>query len=1110
MPNTIEQQLAIDTIDRNVSVSAGAGSGKTAVLKQRFLRILEAARSAASEEDFVKASNIVGITFTRKAAGEIKSRIRGAMLEAMNNGDEDFWRMQLKELEKASVSTIHGLCSKILRENPVEANLDPSFLIEEEFDYDAFKDECIHNFLRKELAENEENSAKILTAILGVSSFQNQLASLTEVFEDIAKEEDLTAPYRDSYASLPIRIKALKNKMTWLVENRDDLVKKTTKAYKSLEEMGSDLPEIFSKLDEDPCDLSLADQYLSLRPSGNLTAEINEARTLSTAIKTCLVDGQAIPLMEHWQNFVNGLNLYINERKEAENILTYDDLETKTIELLSRNEEIRHKYHKKFKYLMVDEFQDTNDKQCELIYLLCGDSTKRLEGNKLFVVGDPKQSIYRFRGADVGVFASVQKQIKAAGGKNISMRTNFRSKDKILDCCNETFDKIMGQGNSSVEFEALDCADFNKDYDVLPELIMIDPEDEDARGLELCALAQKIKALAKDDFASENYLPGQKVYGDMAILLRSMTHISDLTQVLADYNIPYVVIDGKGFYQRQEICDILNLWDVLNNPYQNIPLAAVLKSPYFAFDDELLTKIALLKDYLWDALADMNEDFLMSLSDGHLSCVYAAIQKLRNLNTNMQCLGAEAAWTMLWQLFDVDAVLSVQINGKQKLANVKKLRKLSLEYCNEHGVGIVDWLDYVKSGRANGMKETNANLEAVDAVQIMTIHKSKGLEFKRVLLPFLGAKAHTDSRAIVYSKGIGLGIQLNNPRGEAIKTSVFTTIKDEERFKEREERQRVLYVGMTRAEAELYMFGIPAKNQKEFDEANWMDQLSLIYNEYPGVATRVFSRDDVEETVRTGSVKSYEVEEIIKERMKPLPNYFASGRKLFTASALSTYIYCPRQYFYSEFMDLPILEEKVIDGDNTLSATTMGSIIHETLENYNGKDNLVPVFKAAVKKYAPNGNTERAWNILLGYVNSELYKSIPLEQEREKGFLLEAEDGLVLNGFIDVLATNADGTLSIIDYKTGEPPQDGDEELGYMYQLAIYTYAAEKLTGKKVSKAELHFLQNNSSFAMNRENAFTEAMALAKEIAAKSQESEFKCNLESCKHCGYNYLCKKS
>ena len=149
------QYAAVTSEAQHVRVIAGAGSGKTAVLKQRFLRILEAARGAASEEDFVKASNIVGITFTRKAAGEIKSRIRGAMLEAMNNGDEDFWRMQLKELEKASVSTIHGLCSKILRENPVEANLDPSFLIEEEFDYDAFKDECIRNFLRKELAENE-------------------------------------------------------------------------------------------------------------------------------------------------------------------------------------------------------------------------------------------------------------------------------------------------------------------------------------------------------------------------------------------------------------------------------------------------------------------------------------------------------------------------------------------------------------------------------------------------------------------------------------------------------------------------------------------------------------------------------------------------------------------------------------------------------------------------------------------------------------------------------------------------------------------------------------------------------------------------------------------
>lgn len=1125
MPNTPDQQLAIDTIDRNVSVSAGAGSGKTAVLKQRFLRILKESKyeidkkydsmgrtpiyTPASAYEGIKASNIVGITFTRKAAGEIKTRIREAMMEDMNSGDEVFWRMQLRELEKGQINTIHGLCSRILRENPVEANLDPSFVLSEDMDYEAFKEECIRDFLRKELRSEEENSTKYLVNILGAGSLYNQLSSLVEELEDIAAEGDLVAPYRESDALLQDKLDELMDKITWMAENRDDLMKKSTKAYQALAALGSDLPLIEKQLVADSCDLSLVDTHLAMRPSGKLTPYINEARELSKNIKSYLVDKAAVPIMEHWGNLIKELNDYIKAQKEIENILTYDDLETKAIELLSDNEEIRHKYHKKFQHFMVDEFQDTNDKQCALIYLLCGDSKYQLEGNKLFVVGDPKQSIYRFNGADVDVFERVVQQIGATGGRNISMKTNFRSKDKILDCCNETFAHIMGAAGATVKFEALDCADFNMEHLVFPELISIDPEDPEARTMELHAVAKKIKALANAECVSENDEADSRVYGEMAVLLRTMTRVNDLTQVLAEYEIPYVVVDGKGFFQRQEICDIINLWDVIHNSYQNIPLAGILKSPYFAFDDELLMKICLKDEYLWDALHLPYDEFKAELNNDQLLALKTAVEKFNSIMESIRFMDVDAAWNKLWNIFDIEVVLSLQNNGKQKLANVQKLRKLSLDYCHENSVGVADWLAYIKDAMAMGAEETNANLDATDAVQIMTIHKSKGLEFKRVFIPFLGAKGHTDSRTIVYAKGIGLGIQLLNHKGEFVPTSVFKDIKESEKIKDLQERQRILYVGMTRPEEELYMFGIPAKNPKDFDVANWMDQLSLIYSDYPGVIKSFFSADDIELSPLEIKNEAFILKEEEEKLMEPIPSFTTSGRKLFTASALTHYLYCPRQYYYSEYMGLPAFEEQVISETKDMSASAMGSIIHEALEKYNGQDNLLPVFRAAAKHYAPGCNTNRAWEILLDYVNSELFHSIPKEQLHEKEFLVQTKDDLLLNGFIDVLATNPDGTLSVIDYKTGEPPKSGDEELGYMYQLAIYSYAAEKLFGKKVSKAELHFLQNKTSFALTKKNAFEEAMDLAKEIAAKTKEEEFACNHESCKHCGYNYLCRK-
>ena len=189
-------------------------------------------------------------------------------------------------------------------------------------------------------------------------------------------------------------------------------------------------------------------------------------------------------------------------------------------------------------------------------------------------------------------------------------------------------------------------------------------------------------------------------------------------------------------------------------------------------------------------------------------------------------------------------------------------------------------------------------------------------------------------------------------------------IKESEKTKDLQERQRILYVGMTRPEEELYMFGIPAKNAKEFDAANWMDQLSRVYGDYPGVEKSSFSAADIELPLLENMNEEFSIKAEEEKLMEPIQSFNTSGRKLFTASALTNYLYCQRQYFYSEFMGLPALDEQVINETKDLSATTMGSIIHETLEKYNGRNNLIHAFKAAVNAWAPGANTDRAWKLL--------------------------------------------------------------------------------------------------------------------------------------------------
>ena len=1136
MANTTEQQLAIDTIDENVSVSAGAGSGKTAVLKQRFLNILLASRKKLekakgimnpltpqydiSNYDGVKSSNIVGITFTRKAAGEIKTRIREAMLDAMNEDNTSFWRMQLDDLERAQINTIHGLCARILKENPVEAGLDPDFVVTEEGDYKAFKEECLHDFLRTSLANPEPNSVRDLAELIGTYYLDNGLRTLLGNLEDIASETDLEKPYNDNIASLDDKVEALKACLQFMVDKRDVLAVTSKGAhsanYKNLENLGSNLPEIFTELDQRPGNLSAFDEAINFTARGEVKPEKDKAFELADSIKEVSIDIQALPLLKLWQETLKALGAFYLDAKKKANLLTFDDLEDLAIKVLLEHPDICKKYQKKFQYLMVDEFQDTNDKQRELIYLLCGGDKDKLQGKHLFIVGDPKQSIYRFRGAEVDVFKRVQDDIKASGGKNIVMKTNFRSRDRILNICNETFSKIMGTcEDQAVYFEALECCDSKKGYTILPELTKVETERNRFSPLEYQAVAQRIKELIEKEKNSEDYYEGKPVYNKIAILLRAMTHVNDLAKALAACNIPYVVIKGNGFYEQQETIDLLNIFDIASNPYQNIKLAAVLKSPYFGLDDESMTRIFLEGKYAWDVLKALDDEFLKKFREEQRPLIKMAKDKLEALQRVIGCLDLASLWERVWTELEIDAVLSLQADGAQKLANAKKLRSLAIEYSLKNFVGLGEWLDNLRTARNLELGETNANLDAVDAVQLMTIHQSKGLEFSKVILPFLGSKPVNDTRSIVYDSQIGLGLQIADERGKNSKSSVFSKIKAKEKEKEQEERQRLLYVAMTRAEDELYMFGQLNKSfdssKSEIDESNWMQQLSTICGNFKdGCITKTFAEEDVEDSQGFLSEKDYVPCAEVIEKLAPLSNFSSSGRKLFTPSALNAYLYCQRQYFYSQVMNLPGLDESEAIGTSDMDAATMGTIIHEALENYNGRDNLKSAFRSALKNWAPCSKGERAWNILTAYVNSDLYKSIPPKQLREHEFLVPAaDDSLIFNGIMDVLAENSDGTLTIIDYKTGKPHTDEKEILGYTYQLAIYKYAAEKIFSKKVSSASLHFLQDRSEWKLTRDDAYAEAVALCKEVAAKSREEEFTCNLESCGHCQYNYLCKQ-
>lgn len=1120
---TPEQQAAIEALNTNVAVAAGAGSGKTKVLVARFMYILE---QALAEHKPLEAMNILAITFTRKAAGEMKTRIRQSINEKINTDilNAGYWRTQLQNLERAQITTIHGLCSRILRENPVEAQLDPGFTVAEEFEGRQFVEAALQRYIRQQLRQ-ENGPLRRLINIYGVASFSEQVRSLLPQLADIAQEikkagRDLTQPYRELLAACEGVKQSLFMALQELIDEREQLTTKTSKGRQCLNALAESWLRVQQELAKETADFTTLDASIGgMQARGKVAPLLKEIRELRQSLEQRKSMEAALPVVQDWQVVLSELAAYISEAKRKQELLTFDDLELLALQLLAESDEVRRKYHERFRYIMVDEFQDTNERQRQLIYLLCGDSMMELEGNKLFIVGDAKQSIYRFRGAEVRVFAEVQRQIEKKNGQLLKLTKNFRSFKGVLAVCNAAFRQLLGEDRSKdVYFEALE---HHKDAVIEPVLLEVPYAKEEKaqrRRLEAEAVAQRMRMLHDKDHVS---------YGDMTVLLEAMTECAALAAALERSNVPYVIVDGKGFYERQEVLDLVQLLTVLHKKSRSLELAGVLRSPYFGLSDETLTQLFLSsEESLWQAMqaADLAQ---FEEEQGKL------FARARRILT--QLAGYAALYALpelfgeLWRLLSVDAVLSVQAHGRSKLANACKLRDEAIAYCAGRQASLGDWLAYVKAMRETGARATTANLEAEEAVQLMTIHKSKGLEFKTVFLPQLDRRGQNDTSSIKYNKQLGLGIKVPQADGSLCSTPVLDSIKEADRDLEREEYVRKLYVAMTRAEERLYMSGavegsyteledesrsfcIKKKKERPLWEKRWLEQLMEIFAE-TGTGVRVELAETVDEPaeVEKKQPEPFVVTEEMQKQLVPLETFGASGRTSFTASALQTYLHCARQYYYQQVLELPVLEEMNCVGGaggacDALPANVTGVIVHRALELYRG-DKEAALAKAIGEQDVEPDSAKVARYLFEQYINSSLFKALPAEHRREQRFVLP-ESGLMLEGIIDYLAETPEG-LVLVDYKTGAPPEAGAVHDGYAYQLAIYKKAAERMYGRKVVRAELHFLQNCSRWELPPDTAYLEsAVALCRTIAGKCEVEDFACSSgRACTYCPYVYIC---
>ena len=1118
---TPEQELAINSIKSNVSLLAGAGSGKTYVLMKRFVQIL---RSDLS----VNPTNIVAITFTRKAAAEIKGRVRQAVSECVEQAQTDLermrWQEHLQKVESAPISTIHGLCSRILKDNPVETQLDPDFTILEDFEAQDFFQETLQQFLRKNIKEDE--AVRRLVQTYGVTSFVNQVTSLGDKLSELVQDKDLALPYIKAKEQLPDLQQKLFAAVREVIEAREALGAKT-KGRQTLTEAAGHLAELEQQILAPEPDCSLLDALGIAKVSGKaLAAELDNLKSLRQELNNVILNAKGCALVQDWLTVLQEFYACLSARKQENNVLFSDDLDLLAIEYLQKNEELRKKYQERYKYIMVDEFQDTNERQRQLIYLLCGN---KLDGtNNLFIVGDVKQSIYRFRHADVSVFTKVKEDIAQNAGQNLGMKTNFRSTQSIVETCNTAFCQLMDLPEEEIRLEHHEGANTGGAKVCLLQVPYKSKDDD---------LGNKEDKWQKEAEAIAAYLqqelpkvePQLRPGASKAILLRAMTHCEILRQTLQGYGINCVVVKGKGFYEQQEVLDILNLLAALHNRYASLELAGALRSNYFGLDDATLTQLFWQTENdkpLWDVLQAVGSGELqLNLQPEQQALAIHAAERLHSLRQAAALMALPELFAQLWDELKPEFVLSQQENGSSKLANVKKLRRLAQQYCQTKQASLAEWLQNVKDLRASSSKEPAATVQADDALQIMTIHNSKGLEFDLVILPQLDKSVKGDTASIKYLPGKEgeqglLGIKVPDKEMQLQNSGVYEQAKARDSELEEEESRRLLYVAMTRAQKQLLMVGTVA--EEKLSEAviglpsakGWWQQLQAVFEadwdkqESSCPWVRLLCADDLNPAV----VQQGEQEKLALAplALAPLPAYAACGRTCFTASALQTYLHCQRQYYYQQVLAVPELEQTVAgEQAHELPASVTGSIVHKALELYNGY-NAEAVFAIALKEYAPGAAAAQARSMFDAYIVSDLYKALPKKQKRELEFVQPLQQELATEGVIDLLAFDEDDKMIIVDYKTGTPPEPDEVKLGYAYQLALYKDAAEKLyPGKKVVRAELHFLQNMSVWQLPFDKSYLQdAVELCEEISGKGEEDDFACSCnESCAYCHYAYLC---
>ena len=878
---TEEQQKVISLRDRNILVSAAAGSGKTAVLVERILSKI------TDPEAPVDIDRLLIMTFTRAAAGEMKERISSAIESALyEDPDNEHLQRQSTLLHTAQITTIDGFCAYIIRNYFHLIGLDPGYRTADEGELKLLREDVTGKLLEDYYSEKQEKYEKFVECFASGKDDEALGGMIQKLYEMAMSnpfpEEWLDACLDDYKIETTEELRETKCiKLLWKaavdeLETAEHLAREARKLCDAPdgpnlygEALDSDLLFIRKlKKTAEERDYNVLAQLLEkpsfARLSGKKMPEADEQK--KQRIKELREEEKEI-LRELGQKYFQGTEEEIldmlkcsreplemlveltrqfaerfSKAKREKNILDFTDMEHFALKILMKKEDGQMQMSQaaielseKYEEVLVDEYQDSNLVQELLTTAVSGWVNQR---KNIFMVGDVKQSIYRFRLARPELFMEKYKSYSVEDGEEqrIDLHKNFRSRAQVLESVNFIFRQIMGEDLGGIAYDEdaalYPGADFpaggSREF-VKTEVLLVEKDgaeleeeagDQNAQELEALAIAQRIQGMVGReeivDKKTGKYRPVE--YGDIVILLRSAYGWSEtFREVLASQGIPVYCTSRTGYFSALEIITVLNYLKVCDNPLQDIPLTVVLRSPMVGCTSQELAQIRVLypQGLLWDSV----EQYVKSREEGYDAAEKPLMEKLQRFLELLEKVRNMATYTPVHQLIlfilketGYGNYARALPGGEQRYANLSMLVEKAMAYEKTSYRGLFNFVRYIEQLQAYEVDYGEVNLAGAGstAVEIMTIHKSKGLEFPVVFAAGMGKQFNfqdLNARLLIHPE-LGLGTDAILPEKRIIASSLNKQMVRRELLKESlGEELRVLYVAMTRAKEKLILTG---------------------------------------------------------------------------------------------------------------------------------------------------------------------------------------------------------------------------------------------------------------------------------------------------------------